>query len=118
MVPANPYPAPEHSWLAAHSKDFASLGMTVLFCLPSLLGGAALLMNSVLYQNIEQWKETSSALVALGVIVGSPFVAIAAIVGGITALSSKVSGGVKRLELLLVCLAAIAMFCLQSRFGK
>jgi hypothetical protein len=42
---------------------------------PSLLGGAALLMNSVLYRSIEQWKEGSSALVALGVIAGGPFVA-------------------------------------------
>ena len=118
MVPANLYPAPEHSWFPTHSKDIISLVVTILLCIPSLLGGAALLMNSVLYRSIEQWKEGSSALVALGVIVGSPFVALAAIVGGITAFCSTVSGSVKRVELVVVCLAAIATLCLQSQFGK
>ena len=116
MVPANLYPA--HRWLPTYAKAMTSLSVTILFCLPSLLGGAALLMNSVLYENIEQWKDGSAALVALGVIVGSPFVAIAAIVGGITAFCSSVSGSVKRVELFVVFLAAIATFCLQSRFGK
>ena len=100
MVPANVYPA--HRWLPTHAKAMTCLSVTILFCLPSLLGGAALLMNSVLYENIEQWKDGSSALVALGVIVGSPFVAIAAIVGGITAFCSSVSGSVKRVELFVV----------------
>jgi len=117
MVP-NPCPASEHNWPPTHSKDIGSLAVTILFCLPSLLGGAALLMNSVRYENIEQWKDGSSALVAVGVIVGNPFVAVAAIVGGITTLSSSVSGSVKRVELFVVCLATIATFCLQSRFGK
>jgi hypothetical protein len=118
MMPKNPCRAPEHNWLTAHPKDITSLAVTILLCLPSVLSGAALLMNSLLYENIEQWKDGSSALVALGVIVGSPFVAIAAIVGGITTLSSSVSGSVKRVELFVVCLASIATFCLQSRFGK
>jgi hypothetical protein len=110
--------SPAQGWLPMHAKDIGSLAATTLLCLPSIIGGTALLMNLLLYRNIEQWKEGSSALVALGVIAGGPFVAVAAIVGGISAFCSSVSGSVKRVELLLVCLAAIATFCLQSQFGK
>jgi hypothetical protein len=86
--------SPAQSWLPMHAKDIGSLAATTLLCLPSMIGGTALLMNLLLYRNIEQWKEGSSALVALGVIVGGPLVALAAIVGGITAFCSSVSGRV------------------------
>lgn len=105
-------------WLPMHAKDIASLAVTVLLCLPSLTGGAALLINLLLYQSIEQWEENSSAFVALGVWAGIPLVATAAIIGGITALSSSVSVKVKRVQLFVVCLAAVATCCLLFRFGK
>ena len=104
--------------MPTHAKDIAILAVTLLLCLPSLIGGAALLVNLLVYQNIEQWQETSSALVALGVIAGGPFVAVAAIIGGLSAVSRSVSTKVKAAQLLMVCLAAIATFCLLFRFGK
>lgn len=110
--------SPEQSWMPMHVKDIGSLAATVILCLPSLIGGIALLINSLLYQSIEQWEETSSALVALGVIAGGPFVAVAAIVGGLSAVSRSVSSKLKAAELLMICLAAIATFCLLSRFGR
>jgi TRAP-type C4-dicarboxylate transport system permease small subunit len=92
--------------------------VTVLLCLPSLMAGAVLLLNLLSHQSIEQWEDTSSAFVALGVLVGIPLVATAAIVGGITALSLSVSTKVKRVQLIVVCLAAIATCCLLIRFGR
>lgn len=79
------------SWLSMHAKGIASLVVTVLLCLPSLIGGAAFLINLLLHRKIEEWEETSSALAALGVFVGGPLVTLAAVVGGITGLSRSVA---------------------------
>ncbi len=106
----------EKIWLPTHAKDIASLAVTVLLCLPSLIGGAALLMNLLLYQSIERWEETSSAFIALGVFFGFPLAVTATIISGITALSSSVSMMVKRVQLFVVCLAAISTCCLLFRF--
>ena len=105
------------SWLSVHAKGISSLAVTVLLCLPSLIGGAALLMNLLLSRDIEQWQETSSALVALGVFAGGPLVTLAAVVGGITALSRSVSVQMKCAHLFVVGLAAVATLSLLFRFG-
>jgi hypothetical protein len=105
------------SWPSMHAKSITSLVVTVLLCLPSLIGGAALLMNLLLSKNIEQWQETSSALVALGVFVGGPLVTLAAVVGGIVALSRSVSVQMKCAHLFVVGLAAVAALSLLFRFG-
>ena len=107
----------EKSWPSMHAKGIASLVVTVLLCLPSLIGGAALLMNLLLSGNIEQWQETSAALVALGVFVGGPLVTLAAVVGGIVAFSRSVSVQMKCAHLFVVGLAAVATLSLLFRFG-
>ncbi|HXZ80427.1 MAG TPA: hypothetical protein VEG30_10890 [Terriglobales bacterium] len=101
-----------------HAKGLISLAVTVLLCLPSLVGGSALLFNQWQYGNIEQWEQTSSALVALGVLFGGPLVAVAALVGGTTAIRSNVRVEFKFVQLVTVGLAAIAAFTLLLRFGR
>ena len=105
------------NWLSMHAKGIASLVVTVLLCLPSLIGGAAFLINLLLHRKIEEWEETSSALVALGVFVGGPLVTLAAVVGGITGLSRSVAAEIKYAHLFVVVLATIAMLSLLFRFG-
>jgi hypothetical protein len=100
-----------------HTKGIVSLVATVLFCLPSLLGGAALLINLLAYENITQWGQTSSAFVALGVFLGSPLVVLAAFVGGSTALRSSVPAEFKYAQLAVVGVAAIATLSLLFRFA-
>jgi hypothetical protein len=98
-----------------HTKGIVSLFATVLFCLPSLLGGAALVINLLVYENITQWGQTSSAFVALGVFLGGPLVVLAAFVGGSTALRS-VPAEFKYAQLAVVGVAAIATLSLLFRF--
>jgi len=101
-----------------HAKGILSLTVTVLLCLPSLVAGAALLINLLLYPNIEQWEEISSALVALGLFVGAPLVPMAAVVSAIAALRRRVSVGIKYAHLTVLTLATIAELSLFLRFGK
>jgi len=104
--------------LKPHPKGIVSLAATVLFCLPSLVGGAALLANLLSGESIEQWGQTSSALVALGVFVGSPLVALAAVVGGTSAFRRRVPLGFKYAQLFVVGLAALATLSLFFQFGN
>lgn len=107
----------ERSWPSARGKGVVSLFLTVILCLPSLVGGAALLINVLLHRNINQWGQALSALVAFGVFFGTPLVALAAVVGGITALSGRVLVEIKYAQLLVSVLAAIATASLWLQFG-
>ena len=108
----------EKSWSLVHGRGAISLLVTVLLCLPSLIGGGALLINLLLYRNLAEWQPISSALVALGFFLGGPLVAIAAVVGGIIAFRRTVSLEIKCVHLLVVILATIATFCLLFQFGS
>ena len=95
-----------------------SLAVTAVLCFPSLIAGVAFLTNRLLHENLEQWEPTSSALVAFGVFLGSPLVALAAVVGGITAVRRGVRQEFKCLQLIVVGLAAIATLFLLFRFSR
>lgn len=101
---------------SVHAISIISLAVTILLCLPSLVSGAAFVLNLLLYRDIEEWKQTSSALVAMGVFLGSPLVALAAIVGGIATLSGSVHFRIKCAHLFVVSLATIATLLLLFRF--
>ena len=101
-----------------HTKGVVSLVATVLLCLPSLLGGAALVTNLLVQENITQWGQTSSAFAALGVFLGSPLVALAALVAGSTALRRGVPAEFKYAQLAVVGVAAIATLSLLFRFAN
>ncbi len=98
--------------------SIGSLLFTTALCLPSLIGGAALLVQLALYRDINEWREVPSALIALGTLLGAPLVAMAAVVGGVIALSRSLSTRVKYAHLFLVGLAAIATWSLMMRFTK
>lgn len=108
----------EKTWLPMHTKGILSLTATVLLCLPSLVAGAALLLNVLLYRNIEEWAQISSALVALGLFVGAPLAPMAAVMSAIAALRQRVSVKIKYAHLVVLTLAAIANLSLFLRFGK
>ena len=118
MPPQETIANAEKSWASTPGKGIVSLAVTVFLCLPSLVGGAAFLRNLLLYRDIEKWEQTSSALIALGVFIGWPLVAVAAVVGGIVAFSRSVSVGIKYAHLLVVGLATIATLFLLFRFGR
>lgn len=101
-----------------HTKGIVSLAATVLLCLPSTLGCAGLVINSLVYGNMAQWGQRSAALVAFGVFLGSPLVAAAAIVGGATAVRRRVRVEFKYAQLLVVCVAAVATLFLLLRFAS
>jgi hypothetical protein len=108
----------EKIWSPPRPKGILSLTVTILLCLPSLVAGTALLVNRLLYRDIEQWEESSSALVALGVFVGAPLVPMAAVVSAIAALRQRVSVKIKYAHLVVLILATIAELSLFLRFGK
>jgi uncharacterized BrkB/YihY/UPF0761 family membrane protein len=98
------------------AKVVLSLTATVVLCLPSLLGGLALLANLLLQRHLEDWGQTSAASVALGVFIGGPLVAIAAVMGLLVASSYSFSPKVKSGHLIIVSLGAIATISLLFRF--
>ncbi len=89
-------------------KGVLSLSATIALCLPSLIGGLALLTNLVLRQHLKDWGQGSVASVALGVFIGGPLVAIATMIGLIVALRPIVSLRVKAAHLIIVGLGAVA----------
>jgi hypothetical protein len=100
------------------AKGILSLSATVVLCLPSLLGGIVLLGNVVMGRDMGQWEQTSSALVAFGLLLGGPMVTFALILGGVTSLDQKVPALIKYAQLILVALSVIATLSLLSIFGK
>jgi uncharacterized membrane protein YhaH (DUF805 family) len=108
----------EKVWSPQRPKGILSLTVTVLLCLPSLVAGAALLVNRLLYRDIEQWTQFSSALIALGIIFGNSAALLAAVVCAIAALRQGVSVKIKYAHLVVLTLATIADLSLFLRFGK
>jgi len=88
--------------LPMHAKGMLSFTVTVLLCLPSLVAGAALLVNLLLYRNIEQWTQISSALIALGIFFGNSAALLAAVVCAIAALRRRVSVKLKYAHLVVL----------------
>ncbi len=95
----------------------ASLIVTVGLCLPSLLGGTALVVQAAAYGPMSNWKDTPSALVALGAILGAPLVAMATVLGGIISFT-RVPTPLKYAHISVVSAAAIATMSLLFRFAK
>jgi hypothetical protein len=98
-------------------KGIASSALIVILCLPSLVGAAALILQVALHQNISEWNETAAALIALGSLVGGPFVAMAALIGGIVTLT-QLPSGFKYADLCVVGTAALAAMSLLLTFAK
>jgi hypothetical protein len=48
------------------AKGVLSLVATIVLCLPSLVGGLALLVNLLLQRHLEDWGTHSASFVALG----------------------------------------------------
>ena len=98
-------------------KSVLSLTATFGLCLPSLLGGLALLTNVVMRRNLEDWGEASAASAALGVFVGGPLVSIATVIGLLVAYHPRISSGIKCAHLIIVVLGALATMALLFRFA-
>ena len=94
-----------------------SLALTAFLCLPSLLGGAALLAQTVLYRDISEWSDLPAALIALGSMFGGPLVGLAALVGGALSLS-RLPARYKLTHLAIVGVAAVATLSLLLRFPR
>jgi len=108
----------EKVWSPQRPNGILSLTVTVLLCLPSLVAGATLLINLLMYRDIEQWAQVSSALIALGIFFGNSFALLAAVLCAIAALRRRVSVKIKYAHLVVLPLAAIANLSLFLRFGK
>ena len=98
-------------------KGVLSLAATIVLCLPSLVGGLALLTNLVLRRHMEDWGQGFAASVALGIFVGGPLVAIATMMGLLVAFRDGVSLRIKSAHLIVVGLGAIATISLLFRFA-
>ena len=94
----------------------ASLAVTAVLCLPSLLGASALAVQAIRYRDIRQWQEIPAALIALGALLGGPLVAAAAMVGAVISLT-RLSTRVKLAHLSIIGAASIATFSLLIRFA-
>ncbi len=94
-----------------------SLLLTAFLCLPSLLGGAAFLINLWLYRDPTEWGRVSGALVAMGGIFGRPMVALAAVVGATVPFRKNVPPKVMYAHLLVVVLGMIASLVFLFRLG-
>ncbi len=99
------------------AKGVLSLSAAICLCLPSLVGGLALLTNFLLQRRLQDWGQNSAASVALGVFVGGPLVAIATMVGVLVAVSPVISPQIKSAHLIVVGLGAIATVSLLFRFA-
>ena len=100
------------------AKGVLSLAATIVLCLPSVVGGLALLTNLVLQRRLGDWGQGPAASVALGVFVGGPLVAIATMMGLLVAFRASVSLRIKSAHLIVVGLGAIATISLLFRFAR
>lgn|SRR5271165_3582196 len=100
------------------AKGVLSLTMTVVLCLPSLVGGLALLAALLLRRQLGELGQYYAASVALGVFVGGPLVAVATIVGVLVAFRDSVSLKIKSAHLIIVGLGAIATMSLMFHFAR
>ncbi len=97
-------------------KGVLSLIATLVRCLPSLIGGLALVSNLLLRRRLSDGGEGSAALVAVGVFIGRPMIAIAAMIGLVVALRPSVSAQMKSAHLVIVVLGMMATILLWFRF--
>jgi hypothetical protein len=109
--------AADKGWSRTRTKGMFSLAITLLLCLPSLVGGTAFLMNLWLYRDAAEWGQTSGALVALGCILGRPLTALAAVVGSTVVFRGSVSPKIKYAHMLVVGLATVSSLFFVFRFG-
>jgi len=100
------------------AKGVLSLTMTVVLCLPSLVGGLALLAALLLRRQLGEWGQYYAASVALGVFVGGPRVAVATIIGVLVAFRDSVSLKITSAHLIIVGLGAIATMSLMFHFTR
>ena len=108
----------EKVWSPQRPNGILSLTVTVLLCLPSLVAGATLLINLLMYRDIEQWAQVSSALIALGIFFGNSLALLTAVLCAIAALRRRVSVKIKYAHLVVFALATVANLSLFLRFGK
>jgi len=99
------------------SKGVFSLAVTTILCLPSLLGGFALLLNLLWQRQLGEWGNGSAGSVAMGVFIGGPLVSLAACLGLLVAFRRTVSLQIKAAHLAVVVLGAVATICLLVRFA-
>ncbi len=98
------------------AKGVFSLTATIVLCLPSVIGGLALLANLLLQRHLGHWGQGSAALVASGVFIGGPLVTVAMVIGVVTALRPSVSLQIKSAHLTIVGLGAAATISLSLLF--
>lgn len=94
-----------------------SLVLTCMLCLPSLVGGALLVVNSLLYRRIEEWGQATSAFVALAVFISGPLVLLATVVGLLAVLNRTVPLRIKYAHLVIVLASAISTVTILFRFS-
>lgn len=99
------------------TRGLISLVLTCMLCLPSLLGGTLLLVNSLLYHHIEEWGQATSAFVALAVFISGPLVLLATVVGLLAVLNQSVPPRIKYAHLLIVMTSAICTVTILLRFS-
>jgi len=102
------------SWASAtiHRRPAAP----IVLCLPSVIGGLVLLTNLLLQRHPSDWGDGSAVLVAPGVFLGRPMVAIATMMGLAVALRPSVSAQMKSAHLIIVVLGVMATISLWFRF--
>ena len=99
------------------TRGIVSLVPTVLLCLPSFAGAAAVLVNLLLQRHIEEWGTVSSLVIATAVFMGRPLLVTAAVVAWLVGVNRSVSQKVKYAHYIIVTLATIATFSMTFRFG-
>lgn len=98
------------------AKGVLTLAVTILLSLPSVMGGLALVVNLLLQRHFGQWIQGSGALVAVGMLVGTPLVILATAVGVVVALRPLISMRMKAAHLIVVGLGAAATISLVLLF--
>ena len=98
------------------AKGVFSLAATILLCLPSVLGGMALVVNLLFKRHFGNWVSGSGSLVAVGTLFGAPLVILATVIGIAVALRPLVSLPIKAAHLIAVVLGAAATISLSLLF--
>lgn len=97
-------------------KGLPTLITISVLCLPSVIGGVAVLYNFMLHRHLAEWGETSAALIGSAMFFGLPLMAIAALMGIVVALRSVVSPAMKLAHLIVVVVGTTATIGLAFVF--